>query len=56
MFHVDIFIGSVSGIGCQEGEYLEDIEERLELILDIMDDLSRPQGRYPEGFVLIYLL
>ena len=27
----------------------------MRVILDIMDDLGKPQGRYPEGFVLISL-
>ena len=26
------------------------------VILDVMDDLILPQGRYPESFMLIYLL
>ena len=38
--------------------YLEDIEGSLEdrVILDVMDVLGRPQGSYPESFVLISLL
>ena len=31
-----------------------DLEDRV--ILDIIDDLGRPQGRYPEIFMLIFLL
>ena len=26
------------------------------VMMDIMDDLVRPQGRYPEIFMMIYLL
>ena len=52
----------MSGRGCQEGGYLEDIggfltgdmEDRV--IPDIMNHVFLPQGRYPENFVLISLL
>ena len=33
---------------------IRDFEDRV--FLDVMDDLGRPQGRYPESFVLISLL
>ena len=42
--------------------YLEDVEGFLTgdledmVILDVMDDLILPQERYPESFVLIYVL
>ena len=47
--------------GGQEGGYLEDIggflTEDLEdgVILEVMDDLGRVQGSYPEGFVALSL-
>ena len=49
----------MSGRGGQEGGYLEnvggfltgDMEDRV--ILDVMNDVFLPQGRYPENFVLI---
>ena len=31
-----------------------DLDDRV--ILDVMDDLGRPQGRYPESFMLIFFL
>ena len=31
-------------------------ERKVKVIQDIMDDLVRPQGRYPESFVLKSLL
>ena len=54
-------MGSVSGRRGQEGGYLEDVggfltrdmEDRV--ILDVMNDVFLPQGRYPENFVLISL-
>ena len=38
--------------GCR-GFLIGDLEERV--ILDDMDDLGRPQGSYPESFVLLSL-
>ena len=51
----------MSGRGGQERGYLEDVggfltgdmEDRV--ILDNMDDLGRPQGSYPEGFMTLSL-
>ena len=62
MFRGDIFIGSVSRMGgpfigvlggCW-GFLTGNLKERV--ILDVMDELVQPQGRYPESFMLISLL
>ena len=47
--------------GGQEGGYLEEVggfltgDTKDRVILDTMDDLGRPQGSYPEGFVSLSL-
>ena len=49
----------MSGRGGQEGWYLEDVGRFLtrdmedRVILDVINDVFLPQGRYPENFVLI---
>ena len=48
-------------MGDQEWGYLEDVEASWpdledKVIPDIVDDLGRPQGRFPEKFKLIPLL
>ena len=61
-FPVDIIIWSMSRMGSQEGGVLGgrwgfltgDMEEMV--ILDFMDDLILPKEKYPESFVLIFLL
>ena len=41
------------GLGGRWGFLMRDLEDRV--ILDDMDDLGRPQGSYPEGFVSLSL-
>ena len=56
-----MFIGSASGRGGQEGGTWRtlggfltgDLEDGV--ILEVMDDLGRVQGSYPEGFVALSL-
>ena len=55
---VDIFIGSVSGMGVQKGVLggcsgflTGDMDDRV--IPDVISDVLLPQGRHSENFVLI---
>ena len=61
MFRVDIFIGSVSGIGGQEGGTWRtlrvltgDMDDRV--IHDILDVLCRAQGSYAESFIALSIV